>query len=149
MAFPSRWRLGQPLGLRSGAHHPAPAPGHGLPAEHDDAEHHQHQGQGPGGGQVERHLGLGEDLGGEGLVAEDLEGAVLGQDDQGHQEAAPEDGPAGLADRDPQEGADAAEPEAAGHLLLAGIGAPQAGRHRQVDQRVDGEGHDQYRAPEP
>ena len=39
-------------------------------------------------------------------------------------------------------------PEAAGHVLLARIGAPQAGGHRQVDQRIDGKGHDQHRAPE-
>ena len=38
--------------------------------------------------------------------------------------------------------------QAAGHLLLGRVGVAQAGRHRQVDERVDRERHHQHRAPE-
>ena len=99
-------------------------------------------------GDAERQRELGEDLGGEGLVAEDLERAVLGQQDQRDQQAAAQDRAAGLAERDPDERAHPADAEAARHLLLARVGGPQAGRHRQVDQRVDGQRHDQDRAAE-
>ena len=39
-------------------------------------------------------------------------------------------------------------PEATRHLLLGRVGVAQAGRHRQVDQRVDRQGHHQHRAAE-
>ena len=40
-------------------------------------------------------------------------------------------------------------PEAAGDLFQARVGATEAGRHREVDERVDGQGHDEHRPPEP
>ena len=43
---------------------------------------------------------------------------------------------------------DPADAEAARDLLLARVGGTEAGRHRQVDQRVHGEGHDQDGAAE-
>ena len=139
----------RPLGLRSGALRPTLAPGDGLSAEDHAAQDDQHQREGAGGGHVEGDLELGEDLGGEGLVAEDLEGAVLGQDHKRDQDAAAEDGAARLPDGHAQEGADPAQPEAAGRVLQARVRAAQAGSDGKVDQGIDGQGHDQHRALEP
>ena len=67
---------------------------------------------------------------------------------QRHEDATAENRAAGLAQSHPQEGPDPAEAETAGDLFVAGIGAAQTGRHRQVDERIDGEGHHQDRAAE-
>src|ERR1039458_4524956 len=88
----------RPLGLRTGAHRPTLSPRDWLATEDQAAEHDQHQREGAGGGHVEGDLELGEDLRGEGLVAEDLEGAVLGKDHQRDQDAATEDGAPRLPD---------------------------------------------------
>jgi hypothetical protein len=141
-------RRGAPLGHRAGPGDPAAAAAErALAGQHQQAEQDEHQGQRAGGGEAVP-VEFGEDLGRERLVAEDLERAELGQQDERDQQAAAEDRALGLAERDPGEGSDATDPEAAGHLLLAGIGDPQAGRHRQVDQRVHGEGHHDGRAGE-
>jgi hypothetical protein len=69
---------------------------------------------------------LGEDLGGEGLVAEDLEGAVLGQQDQATSRQPPR-----MATRAwpsvTRQNVAAGRPQAAGHLLLGRVGVAQAG----------------------
>src|SRR5208283_5382019 len=60
------------------------APGGDLAAHDKKAEHDEHQGQGAGGRGVEADGELREDLGREGLVTEDLESPVLGEDHEGH-----------------------------------------------------------------
>ena len=148
VARPSRCGGIRALGQRAGPGHPAPAAEHPLAGQHEQAERDQHQRERARGWHAERHGELGEDLGGERLVAEDLERAVLGQQHQGHQQAAAQDRAAGLAQRDPDERAHAPDAEAAGHLLLARVGGAQAGRDRQVDQRVHGERHHHDRTAE-
>ena len=48
-----------------------------------------------------------------------------------------------LAQRDPREGGNRAQTQAAGHLLLGAVGPPQGGRDGDVHQRVEAERHDQ------
>ena len=54
----------------------------------------------------------------------------------------------GLPEGHAQEGPDASDSQAACDLLQTGVGASQARRHGEIDERVDGEGHDEHRAPE-
>ena len=116
-------RRGDPLGHRAGPGDPAAAAAErALAGQHQQAEQDQHQGQRAGGGEAVP-VELGEDLGRERLVAEDLERAELGQQDQRDQQAAAEDGALGLAERDPGEGADAAD--------ARGCGPPPPGRGRR------------------
>ena len=105
VARPRRWRTGGRLRHAArAATRPRPAARASPPStSSDEPDQHQRQGARRGRG-VEAHLELGEDLGGEGPVAQDLEGPVLGQQGQGHQQAAAEDGQPGLAHGDPPEG---------------------------------------------
>ena len=89
------------------------------------------------------------DLGGQGVVAQDLEGAELGQHHQPDQHRPAEDGQTGLADGDPPERLEPTESETPGHLFLRRVGVAQVGRHREVDERVHGQRHDQHGGPEP
>ena len=116
-------------------------PGAGRRADQDDGER-------TGRRLVEADLELVVDLGRQGLVAEDLEGAELGQHDQPDQDRAPEDGQAGLTHGDGPERPDPAQAEAARHLLLRRVRRPQAGRDRKEDQRIDGQRHHQHGGPE-
>ncbi len=134
--------------LWSHAAHPAAAPGGQVAAEDGEAQEDEDQGEAAGRGQVVDALGLEEDLGGEGVVAKDLERAVLGQEGQGHQHAPPEERGSGLAQRHPPEGAGAAQAQAVSDLFLAGISAPKGGSNGQVDERVERQGHDQEGAQE-
>ena len=81
---------------------PAP-PRQPVAAEDEQAEEDEHERERGGRGHVEGDVELGEDLGREGLVAEDLEGAVLGEQDERDEQAAAEDRASGLAERDPPE----------------------------------------------
>ena len=119
------------------------APGQRVAPQHGDAEYHQDQRERRGHRNVVAALRLEEDLGGEGVVAEDLEGAVLGQQGQGHQDAPAEEGRPGLGHGHPAEGGQAGETEGSGHFLLAGVGTPKGCGHRQVDEGIEGQGHHQ------
>ena len=127
MALPETMGLTDPLHLGTDPHHATPPSCESFGAEHDHAQKQQNQDQSRGGRDVERHLGLGEDLGRERLVTEDLECSVLGQHDQRHQKAASEDGATCLADGDAEECAHPTHPQAAGDVLLLWIGDPQTG----------------------
>ncbi len=106
------------------------------------------EGQRRGGRDVEADLVLGEDLGGERAEAEHGEGPVVREQVERHQQAAAEDGRAGLAEGDPAEGAPRTAAEALGALLLQRVHPSQAGRHQQVHQRVAGQGLHQHRPAE-
>src|SRR5206468_10364062 len=110
--------VGDPGGEGPAATDPALAAGDALAGEDDQAEEDEDQGEGAGGGRVEADEELGEDLGREGPEAEDLEGPVLGEHDQGDEEAAAEDRESGSGDGDPPERLEASEAEAPGDLLL-------------------------------
>ena len=117
-------------------------------SQDEQAQRDQHERERAGGRDVEQLLELGEDLGREGLVAEDVERPVLGQQDHDDEQAAAEDGHLRLPQRDAEEGLDPAGAEAARHLFLRRVGVAEAGRDRQVDQRVDRQRHHQNRAAE-
>ena len=53
--------------------------------------------------------------------------------------------PSGDAPERPQ----SAGAEAVRHLFLGWVGVAQAGRHREVDERIDGQGHHQHGPPVP
>ena len=138
-----RWRAGpQPR-------RPTAAPHGVLAGQQQRTEEHEDEGEGAGGRLVEPDLELVVDLRRQRLVAQDLEGAELGQHDQPDEDRSPEDRQPGLAHRDRPEGAHPAEPEAARHLLLRRVRRAQAGRHREEHQGVDGQGHHQHGGPEP
>ena len=82
------------------------------------------------------------------LEAEDLEGAELGQHDEGHEHRTAENGQPGLAHGHPPEGRHPAQAQTPRHLLLGRIGVAQARRHGQEDERVDGQRHDEGGGPE-
>ena len=95
--------------LRAGAGDPAHAPGQAR-SPPSTAKLTRGPGSATGDeatGMLYAALGLEEDLGGQGVVAEDLEGAVLGQQGQGHQDAPTEQGRSGLGQGHPPEGAPA------------------------------------------
>ena len=137
-ALPKRCRRTRALGERSGAGGTALAAGSGVEREDNGAERDEHERQRAGRRDAERHLELGEDLGGEGLVAEDLEGAVLREQHEGDEHAAAEDGPSDLAERHPEERPDPTDAEAPRRLLEPGVRGTEARCHRQVHERVDG-----------
>jgi hypothetical protein len=133
---------------RAGPGDPAAAAPPRLPGQDDQADRHQHERQRAGRGYFGRQLQVREDLRSEGLVAEHLEGAVLSQQHERHQQAPAQDGAPGLAERDAEEGTYPADSETPGYFLLTRIGGPQACCHRQVDQRVDRQRHDENGAAE-
>ena len=135
-----------PLGPRPATADPAPAAGGTLADEHEEPEQDEHERESTGHRGVD-NLEFREDLCREGREPEDLEGAVLGQDDKGDEEAAAENSPARLAEGDAEEGGEATDPQAAGDLLLARVRTAQARRHGQVDERVDGKRHHENCSP--
>ena len=124
------------------------APHGALTGEEQRTQGDENQRERTGGRCVETDLELVVDLGCEGLVAQDLEGTELGEHDQADQDGSPENGDAGLPDRDGPERPYPAEPETARHLLLRRVRRPQAGGDGKEDQRIDGQGHDQHGGPE-
>ena len=127
---------------------PALAARRALAQQQDRPEHDKDEREGTARGGVEADRELGVRLGGQCAEAEDLEGAELGQADEGDEHAAAEDGQSGLADGDLPERPQASEAEAAGHLFLCRVGVAQVGGDREEDERVHGEGHDQDGGPE-
>ena len=119
-----------------------------LAGQHEEPEQHEHERERTGRRHVEGDIELGEDLGREGLVAEDLKRAVLGQDDERDEQTSAEDRPSGLAEGDPPERLQAPGAEAARDLLLAWVGAAEARGDRQIHERIDREGHHEHGAAE-
>ena len=144
-----RQRSQLPGGARAQPRRPAVSPHGVLAGQQQRTEEHQDEGEGAGRRLVEPDLELVVDLRRQRLVAQDLEGAELGQHDQPDQDGSAEDGQTGLAHRDRPERAHPAQSEAARHLLLGRVRAPQAGGHREEDQGIDGQGHHQHGGPEP
>ena len=144
-----RHRSNRACRARTDPRRPA-ASAHGVLARQEQAtEEHEDQGERAGGGLVEPDLELAVDLGGQRLVAQDLERTELSQHDEADQDRPSEDRRAGLSDGDRPEGVQAAETEAAGHLLLRRVRRAQAGGHGQEHQWVDRQGHHQDGGPEP
>ena len=94
-----------------------------LAREHEQAEEDEHERERRGGRYVEGDVELGEDLGGERLVAEDLKRAVLGEQHERDEQAAAEDRSAGLSEGDP--------PERAAGVPRRGCARPPPGRGRR------------------
>ena len=105
------------------------APGEDVAPEDEDAQCTTSTSERPHAVGTLKDLELSEYLGGEGLVAEDLEGPVLGQHHQRHKHAAAEDGSFGLARSSPARKSERVPARGSGDLLLARVGAAQAGGH--------------------
>ena len=115
-----------------------------LAPEHQHAQHHEHQRQQRRAGRVEAELVRVVDLGGEGAVPQHGEAAVLGQQVQRDDQAAPQQGEARLGQGDPREGAPGAPTEAARRLLQRRVADPQHRGRRQVHERVVRQRHHQH-----
>ncbi len=148
MARPSGWGRIRRAAPAPEPGSPAMAPGGPLAEKDDEAERDEDQGESARRRLVEAHGELGEDLRGQRVEAEDLEGAELGQHDQCDEHRAAENGQTGLSHRHLPECRHPAEAQAARHLLLGRIRVAQARRDGQEDQRIDGQRHDENGRPE-
>ncbi len=117
-----------------------------VTAEDYDAQQDQYQRESTGRRDVERDVEFSEDLGREGLVAENLEGAELGQNHEADEDTAAKDRPPGLGERDPKEGLHPAEAETPRHFLESRVRATKTRSDGQVDEGIDRERHHEDRS---
>ena len=100
-----------------------------LRADQDQTQCHQGQGERTGRRGVEPISELGEDLRGERLKSQGLEGAVLGQNGQGDEQAAAEQDGTDLAQRHPKEHGHPGQTQTDPDLLHRRVRASQTGRY--------------------
>ena len=113
---------------------------HALDHQHQQPQQHERDGERPAASGVE--LELGEDLGRECLVAEDLERAVLGDHGQGRPAHIHRGRRADQRERHPpKKVATPSDAEAVGGLLHAGVGSAQRRGDREVDERIGPQRH--------
>ncbi|MNM91060.1 hypothetical protein D3C81_1033480 [compost metagenome] len=114
-----------------------------LKPEHQQAHEQQHRRQHRRVGVAELQFELLVDRRGEGLQAEDRQGAELHQHVQGNQQAAAENRWPEQWQGDSEEHAPAILPQGARRFLQGGVEVAQGCRHRQEHQRVLGQAHHQ------
>ena len=137
-----------PCGERAPGRPRPAAPGR-LGDEQHEPEQDERDRERAGGRGAEADLDLGVDLGREGVEAEDLERAELGEQDQGDEEHSSDERGPDLVQRDAEERSRTAEPEPARDVLEPRVGGPERRRDRQVDERVAAERHHEHGAPVP